>query len=84
MRLFRTAPVPFDGNPRALASLGISRRELDVLQGLAAGRSNMELAKALNVSPNTIKTHVAHLLAKLDARRRTDAINKARELGIIR
>lgn len=77
-------PAPFDGNPQAQASLGISPRELDVLRHIAAGRSNKEIAAQLHVSPNTIKTHAANLFEKLEARRRTDAINKARELGLIR
>jgi DNA-binding CsgD family transcriptional regulator len=76
-------PPPFDGNPRALASLEISPRELEVLRRLAAGRSNKEIAAQLDVSPNTVKTHVARLFEKLGAKRRTDAINKARELGIV-
>ncbi len=76
-------PAAFDGNPKARAALGISPRELTILQELAAGRSNKEIAANLNVSPNTVKTHVARLFEKLDARRRTDAINKARELGIV-
>jgi DNA-binding CsgD family transcriptional regulator len=84
MRALRAPkPAPFDGNPRALAALGISRREVDVLEALAAGRSNKEIAAELHVSPNTVKTHVARLLDKLDARRRTDAIARARELGIL-
>jgi len=77
-------PLPFDGNPKALESLGISPRELTVLNELAAGRSNKEIALALNVSPNTVKTHVAQLFEKLGAKRRTEAISKARELGIVR
>ena len=77
-------PTAFDGNPKALASLGISPRELDVLREIAAGHSNKEIAAHLNVSPNTIKTHVSRLFEKLGAKGRTDAINKARELGIVR
>lgn len=73
----------FDGNPKAQAALGISPRELAVLMEIAAGRSNKEIAARLNVSPNTVKTHVARLFEKLGARRRTDAINRARELGIV-
>jgi DNA-binding CsgD family transcriptional regulator len=76
-------PVPFDGNPKAQAALGISARELTVLQRIAAGRSNKEIAAELDVSPNTVKTHVARLFEKLGAKRRTDAINRARELGIV-
>jgi len=77
-------PTAFDGNPRAQAALEISPRELAVLKELAAGRSNKEIAMQLVVSPNTVKTHVARLFEKLGAKRRTDAINKARELGIVR
>lgn len=78
------APAPFDGNPKVLEILGISERELAVLHELAAGRSNKEIAAQLRVSPNTVKTHVARLYGKLEARRRTDAVKKARELGIVR
>ncbi|MDB5693245.1 MAG: helix-turn-helix transcriptional regulator [Alphaproteobacteria bacterium] len=76
-------PAPFDGNPRAVASLGISPRELKVLEEIAAGRSNKEIAARLHVSPNTVKTHVARLFEKLEAKRRTDAIARARSLGIV-
>jgi len=75
--------TPFDGNPKAQAALGISPRELTVLLELASGRSNKEIAQRLSVSPNTVKTHVAQVYEKLGAKRRTDAINKARELGIV-
>ncbi len=83
-RLFARPAPAFDGNPQALAALGISPRELTVLNELAAGRSNREIAARLNISPDTVKTHVARLYDKLEARRRTDAVNRARELGIVR
>ena len=76
-------PAEFDGNPKAQASLGISPRELTILKELAAGHSNKEIAANLNVSPNTVKTHVSRLYEKLGSSRRTDAINRARELGIL-
>lgn len=72
------------GNPQAVAALGISARELAVLEQLAAGQSNKEVARTLGVSPNTVKTHVARLFDKLGAVRRTDAIARARELEILR
>lgn len=81
--LGRPKPAPFDGNPKALAALGISARELAVLQEIAAGRSNKEIAARLKVSPNTVKTHAARLFEKLGATRRVDAVNRARELGIV-
>jgi DNA-binding NarL/FixJ family response regulator len=84
-RLFRRAPPPaVEHNARAQETLGISERELEVLEQLAAGRSNKEIAQRLGVSPNTVKTHVARLFEKLAVRRRTAAILRARELGMIR
>ena len=77
------APAAFDGNPQAQAALGLSGRELEVLHELAAGHSNKEIAAHLHVSPNTVKTHVARLFEKLGAKRRTEAIRRARELGIV-
>ena len=66
-----------------MAALGISGRELEVLQALASGQANKEIARTLGVSPNTVKTHVARLYEKLGAVRRTDAVARARELGIV-
>jgi DNA-binding CsgD family transcriptional regulator len=79
----RPQPAPFDGNAKALAALGISPRELEVLHEIAAGHSNKEIAERLSVSPHTVKTHVGRLFEKLEASRRTEAISKARELGIV-
>ena len=83
-RALRTPrPVSFDGNPAARAALGISKREMTVLGALAAGKSTKGIASQLFVSPNTVKTHVARLFEKLGARRGTDAIARARELGLL-
>ena len=79
----RPPPAAFEGNPQAQAALGISDRELEVLAEIAAGHSNKEIAARLHVSPNTVKTHVARLFEKLGARRRTDALRRARELGLV-
>lgn len=82
--VFRRAPTaPFAANTRVQATLGISEREHEVLELLAAGRSNKEIARELAVSPNTIKTHVTKLFGKLEVRRRTEAILRARELGML-
>jgi DNA-binding CsgD family transcriptional regulator len=84
LRVFAApAPVAFDGNPKAQAALGLSDRELQVLHELAAGHTNKEIAARLHVSPNTVKTHVARVFEKLGAKRRTEAIRRARELGIV-
>lgn len=79
----RPAATGFDGNPKARDALGISPREITVLEEIAAGRSNKQIAARLHVSPNTVKTHVARLFDKLGARRRTEALRKARELGLL-
>ena len=84
VRIFAApAPAAFDGNPKAKEALNLSDRELEVLHELAAGRSNKEIAAHLHVSPNTVKTHVARVFQKLGSRRRTEAIHRARELGIV-
>jgi DNA-binding CsgD family transcriptional regulator len=84
-RLFRREPRtdPFAPNERARESLGITEREREVLQLLADGRSNKEIAARLGLSPNTVKTHVARLFEKLKVARRTEAILLARELGLL-
>jgi DNA-binding NarL/FixJ family response regulator len=82
----RTAPpaTPFVRNDAAVASLGITGQEMKVLELLAAGRANKEIAQALGLSPNTVKTHAANLYAKLKVSRRSQAVNAARALGLIR
>lgn len=79
----RKTDGPFERNDPALKSLGISSRELEVLEALAQGQSNKEIARSLGISPNTIKTHVAHLFEKLAVDRRVLAIEKAKTLGLI-
>lgn len=79
------SPVPQSAvrNDAAIAALGISERELAVLSEIAAGRSTAQIADRLCISPHTVKTHVARLFDKLGARRRTDAVARARELGLL-
>lgn len=79
----RRAPAPFERNTRALESLAISERQYQVLELLAEGCSNKEIADKLFVSENTVKTHLAHLYDKLDVSRRTQAVRKARELRLV-
>ena len=62
---------------------GLSAREMDVLLLLCKGHSNAEIAAELFVSANTVKTHVSNLLFKLDVKRRTQAADRARVLGLI-
>jgi len=70
-------------NEKELTRLGLSAREREVLQLMAEGLSNQEIAARLFVSPNTIKTHSSKIFEKMDVRRRTQAIDKARRLNII-
>ena len=79
----KSTPDQFSKNTAALASLGVSPREYEVLELLSAGHSNKEIAHKLGVSPNTIKTHIARLYDKLDVQRRTQAIHKAKALALI-
>lgn len=74
---------PFEQNRAALKSLGISERELQVLEALAGGQSNKEIGRALDISPNTVKTHIAKLYAKLQVNGRVRAIEEARTLHLI-
>jgi NarL family two-component system response regulator LiaR len=62
----------------------ISKRELEVLSLIASGKSNREIADQLFVSVPTIKTHIANLFEKLEARRRTQVIEKAKRLRLIK
>jgi NarL family two-component system response regulator LiaR len=79
----RPRPGPFARNDAALASLGLTGQEMKVLALLAAGQSNKEIAQTLGLSPNTVKTHITNLFAKLEVARRSQAVNKARELALI-
>ena len=73
----------FSVNTEAIETLKISSRELEVLQLMAKGLSNQEIADALFVSLHTIKTHNANLFEKLDVKRRTQAVEVAKKLQII-
>lgn len=73
----------FSVNTKAIETLKISSRELEVLQLMAKGLSNQEIADTLFVSLHTIKTHNANLFEKLDVKRRTQAVEVAKKLQII-
>ncbi len=63
--------------------LGITPREIEVLRLMAEGLSNQEIADRMFVSLNTVKTHSSNVFSKLDVQRRTQAIQKAKDLGIL-
>lgn len=74
---------PFERNEAAIASLGLTPRECEVLERLAKGQSNKEIARALGSSPNTVKTQVASLYAKLEVTSRGKAVDAARALALL-
>lgn len=76
--------APFDIDEGSLRKLGITKRELEILELIAQGMSNREIAEKLFVSENTVKTHSSRLLDKLSAKRRTQAVQIAKEMGLIR
>ena len=76
------APAPSSGVPGALAAL--TERELDVLRALGTGASNAEIGQLLFLAENTVKTHVARVLAKLGLRDRVQAVVMAYETGLLR
>ena len=77
------AGAPFVLNEERLRELAITKRELEILQLIASGLSTREIAEKLFVSENTVKTHSSRLLEKLGARRRTQAVQRGKELGLI-
>ncbi len=81
--IYLHADTAFALNEKEVNALGISKRELEVLQLMSQGFSNQEIASQLYVSLNTIKTHTSKLFEKMDVKRRTQAIEKAKRLGIL-
>lgn len=79
----RGRPGGFEVNRAAIATLGLSEREVEVLGLLVEGCANKVVARRLGISPNTVKTHVARVFEKLKVASRTQAIARARELGIV-
>ncbi len=77
------ADPEFHINEKAVAELGLSKRELEILELTAKGLSNQEIADKLFLSLNTIKTHLSNMFLKLGVQRRTQALEKARRLGLI-
>ena len=78
-----TIPATVAPDDTARARLGITRRELEILELVARGLSNREIGETLFVSENTVKTHCSRAFAKLDARRRTEAVQRGKELGLL-
>jgi LuxR family maltose regulon positive regulatory protein len=82
-----TVPTEAPSGRRGVGAAGLveplSEREIEVLQLLAAGKSNQEIAEELFIALDTVKKHVSHILAKLGATNRTQATARGRALGLI-
>jgi two-component system, NarL family, response regulator LiaR len=78
-----SAQSPFAPNTARQQTLGITARELEILTLIARGLSNREIATQLFVSENTVKTHCARTFDKLGAARRTQAVQRGKELGLL-
>lgn len=74
---------PFVADAERVRRFGITPREMEILEAIAEGLSNREIAAKLFVSENTVKTHSSRLFEKLNARRRTQAVQLAKEAGLI-
>jgi len=81
--LDKNTPIAKEVNHKKIKELNISNREYEVLCEIANGLSNQEIANKLFVSESTIKTHVSNLLVKLNAKRRTQAIQISKELRLL-
>ena len=79
-----SAGEPFIPDEKKRENLGITRRELEILELIAQGMSNREIAEKLYVSENTVKTHSSRVFDKLGARRRTQAVQLGKEFGLLR
>ena len=77
------APSTFVLNERKQEELGITKRELEILSLIASGLSNREIAEKLFVSENTVKTHSSRLFDKMNVKRRTQAVQIGKEVGLI-
>ncbi len=77
------ARAPFVPDDRKREDLGITRREFEILELIAQGMSNREIAGKLYVSENTVKTHSSRVIGKLGAKRRTQAVQLGKELGLL-
>lgn len=70
-------------NPKLKAEFQLSDREMEVLEGIAEGLTNKQIGEKLFLSESTIKSHSANLFSKLNVNRRTQAVSRARELGLL-
>lgn len=82
-QIIQTVAADIPNEPTNFEELGISKREFEVLKLVGKGLSNQEIADQLFVSNNTIKTHTSRIFEKLEVKNRTQAILKAKKIGIM-
>lgn len=82
-RIYLNKSISEEINKVEIAKLGISKRELEVLKLMTTGLSNEEIAENLFISLNTVKTHCSNIYLKLEVKRRTQAVEKAKRLNLI-
>lgn len=75
--------IPFQPDQARIQELRITKREFEILGLIAAGMSTREISEKLFVSENTVKTHSSRLFEKLEAKRRTQAVQRGKELGLL-
>lgn len=81
--LHKSASSEIQVDQKKIDALGLSKREYEVLNGIVSGLSNKEIGEKLFLSESTIKTHVSNLFVKLNVKRRTQVIRKAKEIRLI-
>ena len=79
----RYQPGPLS-SPSAVIAESLSARERNVLELIGQGQSNKEIARDLGITPETVKSHVKNIFAKLAVQRRAQALSRAQSLGLIR
>ena len=86
LALFAGGQTRFQAQPQARVddTVGLSPRERSILQLIAEGRSNKEIARSLGIAPETVKSHVKNVFGKLVVERRAQAISRAQSLGLVR
>ena len=83
MEVVTPADHAVSGNAATAAELGVTPRELEILELIAAGLSTREIAERSFISENTVKTHASRVLGKLGAKRRTQAVQIAKQRGLL-
>jgi len=80
---YRARYQPQEANPTSATSESLSAREGEILNLIAQGRFNKEIARILTIAPETVKSHLKHIFTKLNVERRAQAVSRAQSLGLV-